>query len=341
MLRSWAAIAALSTSLVLTACGGEENTTDETAATGEESCESVRAGYASALDPNDIADQFGLDAAGAEVVTLGDDSAVVAGLLRDSLDVGNVDFDAAMKAASEGVPLKIIYVSQTKPEYVFVSRPEISSLDELAGKKVGYHARGSQTDIFARALIRQEAPEIYDEADFLALEESSRRAQALVGERLDATVVEAINLAQLRKQGDYHELGTWGDLGGQAGSVLGTAWVTTEENYQQNKACLTDFVQTMQEGYDRFYTDKEGWLALAGEKIPDVEQSLLPDVYEVYAGQDMYPRSGEPAVTPEIFAANDAFFRELGEWEDPQSEELVAFDLVNAGANADAEAGGS
>ena len=333
MRRFMAVTAALGACFALAACGGDDGGADS----ADQSSEPIRVGYASALDPNDIADQFGLDAAGAKVQTLGDDSAVVAGLLRDSLDVGNVDFDAAMKAATAGVPLKVIYISQTNPEYVFVSRPEIASLDELADKKVGYHAKGSQTDIFARALIRQKAPQVYDDVEFLGLEESSRRAQALVGKRLDATTVEAINLAQLVKQGDYHQLGTWGDLGGQAGSVLGTAWITTEEKYEQDKERLTEFVRTMQEGYNRFYTDKEGWLALAQEKIPDVDQTLLPDVYEVYKGQDMYPKAGEPAVTPEIFAANDAFFRDLGEWEDELSDELVAFELVDAGASVGAE----
>ena len=332
MLRRLAAIAALGSCLAIAGCGGDEQ--ENEAGGGEAAAKPMRVAYASALDPNDIADHFGLDAAGAKVQTLGDDSAVVAGLLRDSIDVGNVDFDAAMKATAQGVPLKIIYISQMRPEYVFVSRPEISSLDQLADKKVGFHAKGSQTDIFARALIRQKAPAVYDDVEFLGLEESSRRAQALVAKRLDATAVEAINLAQLKKEGDYHQLGTWGDLGGQAGSVLGTAWVTTEENYAKNKDRLTEFVKQLQKGYDRFYTDKEGWLALAKEKLPDVDQSLLPDVYDVYAGQDMYPKSGEPAVTPEKFAQNDAFFRELGEWEEPQSDELVAFDLVDAGAGA-------
>ena len=329
MLRSLAVIAALTACLTVAGCGGD----DTEAPTGSgSSSEALRVAYASALDPNDMADQFGLEDAGAKVQTLGDDSAVVAGLLRNSIDVGNVDFDAAMKAATAGVPLKVIYISQAKPEYVFVSRPEITSLEGLAGKKVGYHAKGSQTEIFARALIRQKAPDVYDEVEFLALEESSRRAQALVAKRLDATAVEAINLAQLKEEGDYHQLGTWGDLGGQAGSVVGTAWITTEEKYAKDKERLTQFVGSMQKGYDRFYTDKDGWLALAKDKLPDVEQRLLPAVYEVYKGQDMYPRSGTPSLTPETFAQNDAFFRDLGEWEDELSDELVAFDLIDAGA---------
>ena len=329
MLRTSVVTAALGACLVIAGCGGGDSGGDESAAEGNAP---IRAAYASALDPNDMADQFGLEDAGAKVQTLGDDSAVVAGLLRGDIDVGNVDFDAAMKAATAGVPLKVIYISQAKPEYVFVSRPEIPSLDDLGGKKVGYHAKGSQTEIFARALIEQKAPEVYDDVDFLGLEESSRRAQALVAGRMDATAVEAINLAQLKQEGDYHQLGTWGDLGGQAGSVVGTAWITTEEKYAKDKEQLTEFVKTMQKGYDRFYTDKDAWLAMAKAKLPDVDQSLLPEVYEVYKGQDMYPRSGTPSLTPETFAQNDAFFRDLGEWEDELSDELVAFDLINAGA---------
>ena len=65
-----------------------------------------------------------------------------------------------------------------------------------------------------------------------------------------------------------------------------------------------------------------------------MEQSLLPGVYDVYRKQEMYPKAGTAALTPEIFKANDAFFRDLGEWEDPIADDVVAYDLVNAGAKA-------
>jgi len=314
--------------LVVAACGDDSSEPTSSAA----SSAGLRVAYASALDPNDVADQFGLEAAKAKVQTLNDDSAVVAGLLRDSIDVGNVDYDAAMKARATGVPIKVIYVSQTKPEYVFVARPEIETLDQLAGKRVGYHAPGSQTEIFARSLVRQQAPEVYDDVKFLALEESSRRAQAMEAKRLDASSLEAINLAQLRKLGGYNELGTWADLSGEAEAVLGTAWITTEKLYAANKDRLNKFVLSLQDGYDRFYADKDAWVALAGKTLPDVDQALLPGVYDVYRKQEMYPKSGTPALTPEVYEANDAFFRDLGEWEDPIEDDVIAYDLVDAGA---------
>lgn len=327
MRKSVAALICLGVIGATAGCGSADT---NTASSGQP----LRVAYASALDPNDIADQMGLQKASASVRTLTDDSAVVAGLLDDSIDVGNVYFDAAIKAVSQGVPLKIIYISQTHPEYVLVSRPEFPSISDLAGKRVAYHTKGSQTDIFVNALIRQKAPEIYDSVRFLGLEESSRRAKALASNRLDATALEAINLAELKKQGDYHQLGTWADLRGQADAVLGTAWITTEEKYTNDKGRLRNLVRDLQAGYDRFYTDKEGWLSLAKSKLPDVDQSLLPDVYEIYKAQDMYPRSGTPAVTPKIFATNDRFFRKLGEWEDKQSDDIVAYDLIKAGGQS-------
>src|SRR5690606_8178185 len=130
----------------------------------------------------------------------------------------------------------------------------------------------------------------------LALEESSRRAQALAAGQLDAAVLEAINYAELKKQGDYHELGTWADLTGDASAARGTAWITSEEKYASDKDALTTLVTSLQKGYDQTYADKEAWLAAAKATVPDVDQSLLPDVYETYSGSGMYPKSGQPPI---------------------------------------------
>ncbi|MDO8212525.1 ABC transporter substrate-binding protein [Conexibacter sp. CPCC 206217] len=339
MKKTFTVAAAVAACFALGACGSSDSGDDGgggSASTGASTTAAdtsgMRVAYASALDPNDIADQLGLEKAGAKVDTLTDDSAVVAGLLRDNIDVGNVDFDAAVKARASGVPIKVIGIAQTKPEYVFVSRPEISSFQQLAGKKVGYHAKGSQTDIFVNQLVKQQAPDIYDDVDFLALEESSRRAQAMEARRLDASALEAINLAALKLEGDYHELGTWASLRGDAQDIVGTAWVTTEDKAGSDRAQLVRLLSDLQSGYDEFYTDKQAWLDMAREKVPDVDQALLPEVYESYKRQAMYPRRGTAAMTPEAFSVNEQFFRDLGEWEDEQPDELVDYGILDAGA---------
>jgi ABC-type taurine transport system substrate-binding protein len=324
----------------LTACGSS-NGGATGSASGKSSTSGMRIAYASALDPNDVADQLGLDAAGAKVQTLNADSAVIAGLQRGSIDVGNVDFNQAVAARSKGLPIKIIYVCQTTPEYVFVGRPEVASLAGLAGKNVGFQEPGSQTELFAKNVVREKAPAIYKDVKFLALAESSRRAQAMVAKRLDASPVESINLAQLEKQGGYHQLATWADMTGDASKAVGTAWITTDKRYASDKAQLTAFVQDLQKGYNETYANKAAWIARAKKAVPDVDPSLLPAVYGIYVRRNMYPKSGTPALTPEGFVANERFYRSVGEWDKPQNDSVMAYDLIKAGAGETATAGGT
>ncbi|HYZ28425.1 MAG TPA: ABC transporter substrate-binding protein [Thermoleophilaceae bacterium] len=327
---SFALLVALCSAL-LAACGGSDSGSSASGSSNG-STSGIRVAYASELDPNDVADQFGLQAAGAKVQTLNDDSAVIAGLQRGSIDVGNVDFNQAVSARSKGLPIKIIYVAQTTPEYVLVGRPEVASLNDLAGKKVGFQEPGSQTELFAKNIVKEKAAGIYGQVDFLALAESSRRAQALVAKRLDASPIESINLAQLEKQGGYHELATWADLTGDASKAIGTAWITTDKILAKDKARITAFVKDLQKGYNKTYADKQAWVALAEKTLPDVDASLLPAVYDIYTRRNMYPKSGQPALTPETWAANEKFYRSIGEWEKPQGSAVVDFDTINAGA---------
>lgn len=313
----------LSAGLLLTGCGGD----DEAAGSDKP----LRVFYASALDPGDIADLMGLDNVPTKVGTLTDDSAVIAGLLRGSVDVGNVDMQAAFEAVGQGIPIKIIYVSKVTPEFVMVSRPEIDSLNDLGGKRVGYHAKGSQTEVFAEQLIQEKSPEIYDDVNFVGLEESPRRAQALVGNKLDATSLEPIDFAQLQKQGEFNLLGSWKDLPGESQDAIGNVWITTEEIHKKNEPRLRDLVVALQAGYDEFYEDEQKWLSVGEAELPDIDQSLMPDVYAAYKEIGLYPVKGQSPLTEEIFENSEQFYREYGgSWEEPIDKDIVAFDLVDA-----------
>jgi ABC-type taurine transport system substrate-binding protein len=331
-------VAMAAAALGLSACGGSGSSSSSSASasggsgSSAPSTKGLKVAYASALDPNDVADQFGLQAAGADVQTLNDDSAVIAGLQRKSIDVGNVDFDQAAAAVAKGMPIKVIYISQTTPEYVMVARPEVPTLNDLGGKRVGYQGPGSQTEIFVKNLVKQKVPAVASKVTFTALAESSRRAQAMQAKRLDVSSLESINYAELKKQGDYHLLGSWSDLAGQAGKALGTAWITTDAEYQKDHARLQAFVEDLQKGYNEAYNDKNAWVAQAKKSLPDVDASLLPDVYDVYVSRKMYPQAGTPALTPAVWTANEQFWRGLGEWDKPLGSSFIAFDLVNAGA---------
>jgi ABC-type nitrate/sulfonate/bicarbonate transport system substrate-binding protein len=310
--------------LFLGACAGDGG---EDTQTGGTSTEGVRAAYASDLDPNDIADQFGLQEAGAEVTTLTEDSAVIAGLIRRDVDVGNIGLTEAIKAVQTGVPIKIFYVSQKRFEFVMVSQPDIETFDQLAGKRVAYHAPGSGTEILQRVLVRQHDPELEDKIRWVVLPESPNRAAAMLAGRIDVTSLEFADVLTLQEEGDYNLIGTWGDIEGPSRDAISTVWVASEDYYNQNKEQLQALAVQLQKGYNTFYDSKEAWMDLASS-IVDVDEERLSQSYDFYEEEEMYPVSDEPPLTTDLWETLDGFFRQIGEYEDPASDEVVEYDII-------------
>jgi ABC-type nitrate/sulfonate/bicarbonate transport system substrate-binding protein len=330
----WAALV-LGFALIAAACGGGDD--DESAAggggDGGAGTQGIRVGYASDLDPNDIADQIGLEAAGAEVVELTEDSAVIAGLIRGDLDVGNIGLTEAIKASQTGVPIKIFYVSQKAFEFVMVSQPEITSFDQLAGKKVAYHSPGSGTEILQRVLVRQHDPSLEKEIDWVVLPESPNRAAAMLAGEIDATSLEFADVLTLQEEGDYNILGYWTDIEGDSANAISTVWVASEEFYTDNQDRLGELATNLQDGYDAFYEDRDAWIEL-GSSLIDVDQERLEQSYDFYKKTEMYPVSGESPLTPELWKTLDEFFIQIGEYEDPASDEIVDYEIIETASGA-------
>jgi len=291
--------------------------------------EPIKVAYASDLDPNDMADQFGLEEAGAEVLELTEDSAVIAGLIRGDAHVGNIGLTEAIKAAQTGVPIKIFYVSQQRFEFVMVGQPGITELGQLAGKKVAYHSPGSGTEILQRELVRQHDPALEDKIDWVVLPESPNRAAAMIAGEIDVTSLEFADVLTLQEEGEFPLLGQWSDIEGPSQDAISTVWVASEEYWENNKDRLQELATELQAGYDRFYEDKEGWIEFAASRV-DVDEERLTQTYDFYAESVMYPQSGEVPLTEEKWASLDEFFRQIGEYEDEASPDLVDYDIISA-----------
>src|SRR4029078_12484169 len=64
---------------------------------------------------------------------------------------GSVDFTSAsgstIAAAVRGIPVKLVFISSSKPQFELVSQPQIKSVQELKGKIVGISSRGGSNDL--------------------------------------------------------------------------------------------------------------------------------------------------------------------------------------------------
>jgi ABC-type nitrate/sulfonate/bicarbonate transport system substrate-binding protein len=288
----------------------------------------LRVAFASDLDPADIADYLGVLEAGSDVTALNEDSAVVAGLQNGNFDIGNMDGASAIKAAQSGVDVKIVYVSQVFPEFVFVAQDAYSSIEDLAGARVAYHGPGSPTETLPRELVRQTDPELEGQINWSVLPESPNRASAMLAGQIDATALEFGDVLTLQDEGDFTILGDWSDLDGDSASAFNTVWVVSGSFLENNRERVAEFLTSVQATYDSFYEDKDAWIAATTDELPDVREDFLPQIYDYYYEAQFYPRSGTPALTEEQWEGMDAFFRNLGEYNQPADLAMVDFDMI-------------
>ncbi len=273
----------------VSACGGGSSSSSGTTASSESgsgesaggesggsvSTEGIGVAYASALDPNDVADQFGLKEAGADVETLNEDSAVIAGLQRGSIEVGNVDYDAAVEAVVEGLPIKIIYISR-RPRSISSSPTRASNRWPI------WRGRRSATRSLARRPNSSPEPGqrggagnlrrsgIHRPRRILAAgpgdgrrparrepagDDQPRPARRTGRIPLDRQMVGPFGLRQrgARHRLDHHR-----------------------RELRKEKAKLQAFVEDLQKGYNTAYADEKAWLSLAEETLSEVETKLLP-----------------------------------------------------------------
>ena len=106
---------------------------------------------------------------------------------------GGVDFGTAtgtaISAAVNGADVRVVFALTDRPSFDLVANPNVSSVQQLRGKKLGISAVGSLTEILARQiLLAHKVPP--DQVTFLPLGTSDVTYVALKAGAIDATMVQ-------------------------------------------------------------------------------------------------------------------------------------------------------
>ena len=125
----------------------------------------------------------GLDA---DIVVMGAAPSIAA------LTNGDIDFTlltgTVIRAAIRGLPVRLVAGLMTSSPHVLLSRPEIKSVKELGGKKVGLAAFGDATQVLARIILARNGVDPDKEVQFVPLGPDSGRFAGLQQKLADAVV---------------------------------------------------------------------------------------------------------------------------------------------------------
>lgn len=122
-----------------------------------------------------------------EFMTMRTDLAIAA------LGTGDVDYiahgGAALRAAAQGFPLKLVFALDQKSPFWLVARPQITSVQQLAGKKIGISFPGDTPQIILKRFLRRQGLDPDRDVGYVSGQFSPTALQSLLGGVLDAAVL--------------------------------------------------------------------------------------------------------------------------------------------------------
>lgn len=122
-----------------------------------------------------------------EIVSMRTDLAIAA------LGTGEIDYiahgGAALRAAAQGFPLKLVFALDHKAPFWLVARPEVENLKMLKGRKIGVSFPGDTPQLVLRRFLRRQGIDPDRDVSYVAGQFSPTALQSLLSGALDAAVL--------------------------------------------------------------------------------------------------------------------------------------------------------
>jgi NitT/TauT family transport system substrate-binding protein len=257
-------------------------------------------------------------------------------MLAGNVDVGMVPGAVAIIGVSKSSPARVIYVNTPKFEASMVARPNVPTMADLKGKRIGIQEPGGFADINSRAVLRAAKIDAKD-VSFVSI--ATEDVPALVADQVDTGIlhVEQEMFAKSKVPG-IHAIARMWEL---QPKTLYLAAAATDKTIKEKPEQLAAFVKANIEATRLMYSNKakvipilvkhtgypqkiveEAFDFLINECIWDANTGLGPEKFDFTA--DLMTKVGNITAgkTPKhedvVHAsfAKDAL-KELGEWKGP------------------------
>jgi NitT/TauT family transport system substrate-binding protein len=134
-------------------------------------------------------------------------------VLQSALTSGDLDYTAqgggTVRFAGMGRPIKLVFLIQDRAVHFLMSRPEVRTVSDLNGKKIGVAGIGDTTHIVGMRILKR-----YDvdprEVNFLGLLTEDAILAALLGGKVDAAFLVEPERSNVKAKG-FRELAWAGD----------------------------------------------------------------------------------------------------------------------------------
>lgn len=200
--------------------------------------------------------------------------ALISGEVNYTLSFGNI-----IGSAMQGMPFKILAVLTDKPLHSIIARPEIKTISDLRGKKIGTQRIGGSDHLAAEAILQAKGLDLKD-VQFVTLGgDEPVRVEILKKGLVDAVCSVPPGPVRLAREG-YNILGGPKDL--KIGNPI-SAVAVTDTRLKTNRDEAKKVLRAVLRGLRFMHERKEGtiqimahWLSQTPDVARDSYDSILP-----------------------------------------------------------------
>ena len=124
----------------------------------------------------------------------------VRALIAGEIDI-SLGWEASVRAAISGVPIKLVAVTATRPLHFLISRPEVRSGKDLRGKTLGVDFFSSTTDYLSRVAARFLGVEPDKDVAVVEIGNGTSRLEALKAGDIHLTAIDVAIAVKMEEEG--------------------------------------------------------------------------------------------------------------------------------------------
>jgi NitT/TauT family transport system substrate-binding protein len=124
----------------------------------------------------------------------------VRALIAGEIDI-SLAWEASVRAAISGVPIKLVAVTATRPLHFLISRPEVRSSKDLRGKTLGVDFFSSTTDYLSRVAARYLGVEPDKDVAVVEVGNGTSRLEALKAGDIHLTAIDVAIAVKMEEEG--------------------------------------------------------------------------------------------------------------------------------------------
>jgi NitT/TauT family transport system substrate-binding protein len=211
-------------------------------------------------------------------------------LIRGALGVQalvgkSVDYSSAsgalIAAAVRGLDTRLLLIVSSKPQFDFVSQPQIRSIEQLKGKAVGISSRGGAVDLLTQLILTKHGLVPHKDVTLLVIGSPEEMMISLKSGLIAATLLTPPRQLMLYREG-YNQLAYAGDyLATYPTGGIGT----TADKIKNNAAEVAGFIRASLKGLRYYQENRSESVNLISQYLGLKDLSFAGQVYDLHTSR--------------------------------------------------------